>query len=57
MVSIMIEESEGRELYYEDTGPPSAVSAEYLTIFLIHGLGINGGKWATCDINCSFFMT
>jgi hypothetical protein len=56
MASIIIDESKGRELYYEDTGPPSAVSAEYLTIVLIHGLGINGGKWTTFDIH-SIFMT
>ncbi|KAI0089310.1 Alpha/Beta hydrolase protein [Irpex rosettiformis] len=41
MPSIQVDD-DGSVLHYEDTGPPSDDSKDYLTVVFLHGLGING---------------
>lgn len=43
MPTIQVDDS-GRQLYYEDTGPPENSRDDYLTIVILHGLLFHGGK-------------
>lgn len=56
MPAITVDDGDGSLLHYEDTGPPSVNSNDYLTVVFLHGLGINGSEssifsWRTCLLN------
>ncbi len=52
MPVITVDDGDGSSLHYEDTGPPSIHSDDYLTVVFLHGLGINGSKWS-CPLTAS----